>query len=71
MITFLIMFLAGFITASLAKKVKSYGRQAVRKAWRMEILLDTSRKLQMAYGEKAIAETVAGQQVKLLDKEVV
>ena len=71
MITFLIMFLAGFITASLAKKVKSYGRQAVRKAWRMEILLDTSRKLQMAYGEKAIAETVAGQLVKLLDKDVV
>ena len=35
MITFLIMFLAGFITASLAKKVKSCGRQAVRKAWRM------------------------------------
>ena len=37
----------------------------------MEILLDTSRKLQMAYGEKAIAETVAGQLVKLLDKDVV
>ena len=51
MITFLIMFLAGFITASLAKKVKSYGRQAVRKAWRMDILLDTSRKLQMGFGE--------------------
>ena len=71
MITFLIMFLAGFITAFLAKRVKSYGRQAVKKAWRMEILLDTSRKLQMASGEAAIAETVAEQLVKLLNRDVV
>ena len=37
----------------------------------MEILLDTSRKLQMASGEAAIAETVAEQLVKLLNRDVV
>ncbi|RGZ00374.1 DUF4118 domain-containing protein [Clostridium sp. AM58-1XD] len=71
LITFLIMFIAGFITSSLARKVKTYGKQAVRKAWRMEVLLDTSRKLQMTYGKREIADTVSRQLVKLLDKDVV
>ncbi|MFZ0577010.1 MAG: DUF4118 domain-containing protein, partial [Psychrobacillus psychrotolerans] len=45
-ITFLIMFLSGLITSSLTKKVKEQAIVAVRKSYRMEVLLETNRKLQ-------------------------
>ncbi|MDO4294049.1 MAG: sensor histidine kinase KdpD [Eubacteriales bacterium] len=71
LVTFGVMFLSGFIIAFLSRKVKTYGRQAARKAWRMEILLDTSRKLQMTAGEENVARIVSSQLGRLLDKDVV
>lgn len=70
-VTFAIMFLSGFITAFLAKKVKTYGHQAVKRAWRTQTLLETSQKLQMVQDDAEIIEIVSGQLVKLLQRDIV
>lgn len=70
-VTFLVMFLAGLLTATLAKQVKGYGKQATMRAYRMETLLETSQKLQTARTPDKIIEILAGQLVKLLNKDVV
>lgn len=70
-ITFGIMFLSGFITAFLAKKVKTSRRQAVKRAWRTETLLETSQKLQMAQDSTQIATVVSKQLVKLLQRDII
>ena len=71
LVTFVIMFLVGFLMASVAKKVKSTGRQAVRKAWSMELLLDTSRRLQMTAGEEQIMRVVCMQLEKMLNRDII
>lgn len=70
-VTFGIMFLSGFITAFLAKKVKSYGRGEALRAYRTEVLLETSQRLQCAKNYTEIAEAVGGQVSKLLSRDVI
>lgn len=71
LITFAITFASGCITAVLAKNVKSYGREGARKAYRLEVLLETSRKLQAAADTKQIAHALGVQIVKLFKKEAI
>lgn len=47
-VTFLIMFAASFITSTLTMRVKDQTRMAVQKAYRTQVLLETSQKLQQA-----------------------
>ena len=70
LITFLIMFLSGFITSSLTKKVKEQAVVAVRKSYRMEVLLETNRKLQYAKSLDEIITEGMSQIVKLVEKPV-
>lgn len=70
-ITFLIMLLSAIITSTLTKRVKEQARQAAQKAYRTEVLLETSRKLQQAKDQPAILSETAQQMVKLLDRTVV
>ena len=70
-VTFLVMFLASFITSSLTKQIKEQARQSAQKAYRTEVLLETSRKLQMAKDESEILSETANQMVKLLDRTVI
>jgi len=70
-VTFLIMFLASFITSSLTKRVKGQASQSAQKAYRTEVLLETSRKLQLAKGQLDILSETAHQMVKLLDRTVI
>lgn len=67
-VTFLIMLAAALITSTLTKRVKKQARQSAQKAYRTEILLETSRKLQQA---KDILSETARQLVKLLDRTVI
>ena len=46
-ITFFVMFVTSLCSSALTKQVKNYGRQNARKAYRTELLLETSRKLGM------------------------
>ncbi|MFJ7735388.1 DUF4118 domain-containing protein [Lysinibacillus sp. NPDC097287] len=68
--TFLIMFISGFITSSLTRKVKEQAVVAVRKSYRMEVLLETNRKLQQAKTKDGIITEGMSQIVKLVDKPV-
>jgi two-component system sensor histidine kinase KdpD len=70
-ITLLIMLLSAFITSTLTKRVKEQARQSAQKAYRTEILLETSRKLQQAKDQAEILSETAIQLVKLLDRTVI
>ena len=70
-VTFLVMFLASFITSGLTMRVKEQVRQAAFKAYRTEILLQTSQKLQKAKSENEILKETANQLNKLFDSCIV
>ncbi|MCG2731174.1 MAG: sensor histidine kinase KdpD [Acetobacterium sp.] len=70
-VTFLIMFLASFVISSLTKQIKDHARQSAQKAYRTEVLLETSRKLQQAKEKTDILSETAQQMVKLLDRTVI
>lgn len=68
--TFLIMFLAAFITSSLGVKIKQHAKQAAQTAYRTKILLDTNQLLQQATTKDEILSITAKQLMKLLDKDI-
>ncbi|HWS30287.1 MAG TPA: sensor histidine kinase KdpD [Clostridia bacterium] len=70
-VTFLVMLSAALITSTLTKRVKEQARQAAQKAYRTEVLLETSRKLQQAQDQSEILSETARQLVKLLDRTVI
>lgn len=70
-VTFLIMLSASLITSTLTKQIKEQARRSAQKAYRTEVLLETSRKLQQAKDKKGILSETAQQMVKLLDRPVV
>lgn len=69
-ITFLVMFIASFVTSTLTMRVKSQARQMSYKAYRTEVLLETSQKLQQASTREAICGQMAGQMLKLLGRTI-
>lgn len=70
LITFCVMFITAVISSALTKKVKNYARQNAKKAYRTEILLETSRKLQDAGSLENIAKRTAEQLNMLLERNV-
>lgn len=70
-VTFLILFLAGLFTGTLAARLKDTAQQAARTSYRTQILFDTNRMLSNAHGSDAIIRTTARQLQKLLEKDIV
>lgn len=70
-VTFLVMLSASFITSTLTMRVKEQAQKSAQKAYRTEVLLETSRKLQQAKGAEAIINETAHQLMKLLDRTVI
>ena len=70
-VTFFVMLSASFIISTLMVKVRSQARQSARKAYRTEVLLETSQKLQQAGDMKAIIEEMAEQLIQLLGRTVI
>lgn len=70
-ITFLIMFITAFITGTLTKRVKQQARLAAIKAYRTEILLKSSQKLQRTKSKEEIIDEISKQVLKLLNKTIV
>lgn len=68
--TFAIMFVVALIGSSLTARIKDQAEQSADKAYRTEILLETSQKLQKAEGADAILAVAATQLQKLLDQSV-
>ncbi|WP_342566222.1 sensor histidine kinase KdpD [Paenibacillus sp. FSL R7-0345] len=70
-VTFLVMLTASFISSTLTMRIKEQARQSAQKAYRTEVLLETSRKLQQAEDAEAIINETAVQMVKLVDRTVI
>ncbi|EKD7143311.1 sensor histidine kinase KdpD [Listeria innocua] len=70
-VTFVIMLAAAIITSTLTKRIKEQARQASQRAYRTEILLETSQKLQKASTESALLREIAIQINKLLEKPII
>ena len=70
-VTFLVMLLAALITTTLTKRIKEQARQSAQKAYRTEVLLETSRILQQAKDQNEILSETARQMVKLLERSVI
>lgn len=70
-VTFLIMFIAAFLTGSLAIRLKNQAKQEARSAYRTKVLLDTNQLLQQAKDRKEIVSVTANQLLKLLGKDII
>lgn len=69
--TFAIMFTVALLGSSLTARIKSQAVQSARKAYRTEVLLETSQKLQKAEGKQEILAVTATQIKKLLERDLV
>ena len=70
-VTFLVMLAASLITSTLTKQIKEQAHQSAQKAYRTEVLLETSRKLQLAKDKVDILSETAQQMLKLLDRTII
>ncbi len=70
-LTFIVMFLAAFMTGSLVMKLKSHAAQSAIVAYRTGILFDTNRLLQQAKSREEIIKVTAEQLIKLLQKNII
>lgn len=69
--TFIVMFFSAIITVTLSKKTKKYAKISVQKAYRTQILLETSHLFQKAATEKEMMEITSKQLLRLFGKSVV
>lgn len=67
-VTFAIMLLAAIMSSSMTIRVKRQAKGAASQAYRTQILLDTSRRLQRAKNLDSIIEKTAEQIIKLVNK---
>ncbi len=70
-ITFIVMFLAAFITGSLAVQLKNNARHSAQAAFRTKILFDTNQLMQQATNGQEIARITANQLIKLLGTDII
>lgn len=71
LVTFAVMFLVAILGSSLTTKVKQQAAQSAEKAYRTEILLETSQKLQKAEDSHSIIAVAATQLSRLLERDLV
>ena len=70
-VTFVIMFIAAFLTSSLAVQLKEHARSSALVAYRNKILFDVNQSLQQANGEEEIFSATAKHLNQLLQKDIV
>lgn len=69
-VTFIVMFITSSIISHLLKKVKMAAKQNAQKAYRTEILLQSSRIFQQKRGSEEIGKATLEQLEKLLSRDV-
>lgn len=69
--TFLIMFIAAFLTSSLAVQIKRQARQSAAKAYRTKVLFDTNQLISNQEGIEGIVSVTCNQLTKLLNKDII
>lgn len=69
-VTFLIMLTASIISCTLATRVRKQARQSAQKAYYMELLMNSSQKMQQGRDEDETIELAAEQLYKLLNRPI-
>ena len=69
--TFLVMFIAAFITSSLAVRIKQQAMQSAETAYRTKILFETNQQLGMEQDIQGIISVTCGQLRKLLKRDII
>lgn len=69
-VTFVIMFIAAFLSSSLAVKIKRQASQAASVAYRTKVLLETNQMLFQEKSTEGIIDVTAHQLVKLLKRPI-
>lgn len=70
-ITFVIMFVVGILSSTIANKLKENARLSAQAAYRTKIMLDTNQLLQQTSNETEIANVIGQQLMKLLNRDIV
>lgn len=70
-VTFITMFVAAFLTGSLAIRLKRQAAQAVQAAYRTKVLFDTNQLLEGVREKEEIITVTATQLLKLLNRDMV
>lgn len=70
-VTFAMLFAVGFFMASMTRQLKAQTRESAKKAYRMEILLENSRKLRRCRTREEVWKQVAAQVGKLLNLSII
>ncbi len=68
--TFLMLFIVGFLAATMTRKMKRQNLENAKNAYRTGILLENSQKLRRCKKKKDVWRQIAGQTVKLLNLSV-
>lgn len=68
--TFVMLFVVGFFTASLTRKLKQQNRESAKKQYRTEILLENIQKLRRCKSKAEVWKQVAEQAGKLLNLSI-
>ncbi len=69
-VTFAIMLFASLLTGTLANRLADNAKESSQAAWRTQVLLETTQRLQQAESEADIFQMVADQTKKLLGRPV-
>lgn len=69
-VTFVIMFLAAFLTGTLAAKLKDSTKQSAAAAYRTKILLEMNQILQQCHSDKDVISSTANQLTRLLKRDM-
>lgn len=69
-VTFLIMLTASIISCTLATRVRKQARQSAQKAYYMELLMNSSQKMQQGRDEDETIELAAEQLYKILNRPI-
>lgn len=69
--TFVVMFIAAFIISSLTVRIKRQSRLTAQRAYRTELLLEASQKLQRCSDIPGMLSLTAGQLSKLLERSII
>ena len=70
-VTFGVMLAASLISSTLATRVKNQAHQSAQKAYYMELLMNSSKKLQLEKSEQGIIETAAEQIGSVIDRPII
>lgn len=70
-VTFFVMFIAAFITGSLAVRLKNNAKQSARAAFRTRVLFETNQAIQQNNNKSTIVDIISNQLVKLLGRNVI